>query len=201
MLRFLLDKFKEAPGPFKQTRLIAVDLAEEIVDLAEFYLKRIKMDNKPASASQWDTPVCSQASDQSSVGPFGENSDFTRTKSEPFAEKIERKDPGPERTLDVSDELAKALDIAPNKKKQEFKVLAILWDAQQRNLGSLSAKAVSEHGKKLGLSIRHENVRKVIRMRLDKQVEIRTEQIGSGSVYRYQISPAGSDYFASKYFH
>jgi hypothetical protein len=40
MLRFLLDKFKQTPGPLKEARLIVGDIAEEILDLAEYYLKR-----------------------------------------------------------------------------------------------------------------------------------------------------------------
>ena len=43
MLRFLLDKFRQAPGPLKQTRLIVGDLAEEIIDLASYYVYRKKI--------------------------------------------------------------------------------------------------------------------------------------------------------------
>lgn len=80
-----------------------------------------------------------------------------------------------------------------------FKVLAVLMDASQRGKGPLTAKEVSDHGEKLGIAIRHENVRKVIRMRLDKQVEIRSEQVGNRSIYKYRISPAGIDFFTEKY--
>ncbi len=197
MLRFLLDKFKDAPGPLKQTRLIAGDLAEEILDLAEYYIGRRKSTCDGGAASTGHAPPCSVPD-----APITEmQGSIDREAKSPKVPAIvrEKKDPGPSRTLDVPEKLATALDTPQNKKKQEFKVLAILWDARQRELGTLSAKSVSEHGAKLGLAIRHENVRKVIRMRLDKQVETRTEQVGSGSIYRYQISPAGTTYFESKY--
>jgi hypothetical protein len=99
----------------------------------------------------------------------------------------------------VDKRLEAALDNTQNKKKQEFKILAILWDADQRQMGKLTAKSVSDHGEKLGVSIRHENVRKVIRMRLDKHVEIHTEQVGNGNIYKYKLSPLGTDYFENRY--
>ena len=52
----------------------------------------------------------------------------------------------------------------------------------------------------MGLSIRHENVRKVIRMRLDKYVDVHAEGVGSGTVYRYRISSDGITYFTTNYF-
>ena len=45
MLRFLLEKFREAPGPLKQPRLIVADLAEEVLDLAEHYLHKDGQDD------------------------------------------------------------------------------------------------------------------------------------------------------------
>lgn len=190
MLRFLLDKFKQTPGPLKEARIIAGDIAEEILDVAEYYLKRAK-------GGEYDGCSC-----QSPAPQHSHKEDFSvpRTDSKETAPKAEPvKAKGPARTLEVDDNLVNALDNIQNKKKQEFKILAILWDADQRELGKLSAKAVSEHGEKLGLLIRHENVRKVIRMRLDKHVEIHTEQMGSGSIYKYRISPPGVEYFKSKY--
>ena len=199
MLKFLIDKFKKAPGPLKQPRLIAGDIIEEIIDLAEHYIKRSGHDGQDQS---WSTssPNAEQPdtgrSDASAPSSAGDQ------KAPPTAVASKTKvnqPPRPTRVLEVPKTLEAALEIPANHKKQEFKVLAILWDALERNLGLLSSKEVSKHGVKLGMSIRHENVRKVIRMRLDKQVEIRVEQAGSGSIYRYQISPMGKDYFVSKY--
>ena len=40
MLRFVLEKLRESPGPLKQARIIASDLAEEVLDVAEHYIDR-----------------------------------------------------------------------------------------------------------------------------------------------------------------
>ncbi|MCP4675425.1 MAG: hypothetical protein GY854_07960 [Deltaproteobacteria bacterium] len=198
MLKFLLDKFKHAPGPLKQPRLVAGDIIEEIIDLAEYYIKRsghIEPDQSWTPSPEAEQPDTSQT-DASATS----DADSKKTVSTATTRKTKaNQPPRPTRTLEVPKALEAALEIPANHKKQEFKVLAILWDALERELGLLSSKEVSQHGVKLGMSIRHENVRKVIRMRLDKQVEIRTEQAGSGSIYRYRISPAGIDYFVSKY--
>lgn len=190
MLRFLLDKFKQAPGPFKQARLVTGDLAEEMLDLSDYYLKRIRTrihGGFIVNESQKSTVVLPRERDDSIA----------------HAGKIATKMPGApesqERQLEVSPELGKALDVAQFRKKQEFKVLAILYDANSRGLGQLSAKEVSEHGLKLGLAIRHENVRKVIRMRLDQKIDVQTVVAGNGSIYKYSISKVGIDYFKSKY--
>ncbi len=187
MLRLLLDKFRQTDGPLKQTRLVVGDFAEEMLDLAEHYIKQICSSQENHNHPDWDKPDSSHFSDTAS-----ENG-LARDHKKP-------EQTGPKRVLQVTEALAKSLDIPQNKKKQEFKVLAILWDVDQRNMGPQSAKAVSEHGEKLGLSIRHENVRKVIRMRLDQYVETQTVQVGSGTIYKYRISEEGIKYFTSKYF-
>lgn len=86
-----------------------------------------------------------------------------------------------------------------NIRKQAFKVLAILWDADQKNLGPLSAKALSLHGENIKLPIRHENVRKVIRMRLERYVHIHPQEMGNGTVYRYNLSKEGRAHFETTY--
>ena len=199
MLRFLLDKFKKTPGPLAQARLIVGDIAEELLDLAEHYVKRTMGTETSCVDNSWDIPSSCSQPDENQHGESYESASVAPQKQTLSSEKSSQKESGPKRVLEVSDDLARALNIPQNKKKQEFKVLAILWDAERRELGPLSAKAVSRHGEELGLSIRHENVRKVIRMRLDKYVEIRTEEMGSGTTYRYKISQEGSEYFVSKY--
>ena len=39
MLKSLINKFRDTPGPLKQARVIVGDMAEELVDLAEHYIK------------------------------------------------------------------------------------------------------------------------------------------------------------------
>lgn len=194
MLRFLLDKFRQTPGPLKEARLIAGDIAEEILDLAEYYLKRAKSDVNVGDVAQSESPSYESAT--SSPAAETERRAEKETAQAPASD---QQAPRSERSLEVTEKMAAALDSIQNKKKQEFKILAILWDADQRQMGKLTAKAVSEHGEKLAISIRHENVRKVIRMRLDKHVEIHTEQVGNGNIYKYKLSPVGKDYFENRY--
>jgi hypothetical protein len=196
MLKFVIDKFREAPGPLKQARLIVADLAEEVVDLAEHYLKnrgdRYDMPDvdpcrSPAEASPEAPPPAESADEPADVAPAA-----PAPPSKPPADE-------PEPLENVDERLTAAIETSGNKRKQEFKVLAILWDAQTRELGPLSAKAISQHGKRLGLAIRHENVRKVIRMRLEKYIRIHTEGVGSGTIYRYEIDTPGKEYFETTY--
>ena len=66
-------------------------------------------------------------------------------------------------------------------------------------MGNLSAKQLSEHGESLGLAIRHENVRKVIRMRLENNVDIMQNRQQGSPIYNYRITKQGIDYFTEKY--
>ncbi len=185
MIKFLLEKFRQAPGPMKQPRLIVADLAEEAIDLLTVYLKR----EQDAGGTGHHVETAYPAPSSPSKG----DSDATTEKA--------GTDPGKtESGLELDPRLATAVEATGNKRKQEFKVLAILWDAKERDIAPMSAKAISQHGIEMGLSIRHENVRKVIRMRLDKYVDVHAEGVGSGTVYRYRISSDGIKYFTTSYF-
>lgn len=197
MIKFVIDKFREAPGPLKQARLIVADLAEEVVDLAGHYLKnrgnRYEMpDVEPCHTPPAAEPVAGGAAESES--PVSGSAEPKVAKDQPKPKEAE-----PEPLEDVVPRLSEAIEAPGNKRKQEFKVLAILWDAQHRELGPLSAKAISQHGRRLGLAIRHENVRKVIRMRLEKYIRIHTEGVGSGTIYRYEIDGPGKAYFETTY--
>lgn len=203
MLRFLLDKFKDSPGPFKDFRLIVGDIAEELMDLTLYYANQL-IHRKP------QPPVSAPAEKPSVTQDTHRPSQPTKQKAAPKSDKpkkkriVQNKKRAPEksepvRSIDVPPILASALDKPANRKKQEFKVLAILWDVQSRKLHAMSAKEISEHGKLLGLVIRHENVRKVIRMRLEKYIDIITRENSSGSVYYYALAESGMDYFETRY--
>ena len=180
MIKFLLEKFRHAPGPMKQPRLIAADLAEEVLDLLTVYLKREQDTGGTGHHVETAYPAAASSTAKATE----------RSRTEPDK---------PESGLELDPRLAKAIETPGNKRKQEFKVLAILWDAQERDSAPMSAKAISQHGIEMGLSIRHENVRKVIRMRLDKYVDVHAEGVGSGTVYRYRISSDGIKYFTTGY--
>ena len=190
MIRFLLEKFRQAPGPLKQPRLIVADLAEEMYDLASTYVesKRHGADYEAAD----DVPL-RPATDPPASPAEPEEKPAAKAKAAP--EKS-----ADEPTLELEERLAKAVAVPGNKRKQEFKVLAILWDAAYREMPPMSAKAVSNHGVKMGLSIRHENVRKVIRMRLEKYIKVHAEGVGSGTIYRYELDDSGAEYFTTTYF-
>jgi hypothetical protein len=198
MLRFFLEKLRESPGPLKQARIIACDLAEEVVDVTEHYIDRALARTRGVRGGDAPHPH-----DKAQREPLGTPPEAPRASSAsgappPRAEKP-RGRPGPPRTLTVSDELSAALDAGTNQRKQAFKVLAILWDANQRGLGDLSAKEISEHGLKLGVRIRHENVRKIIKMRLESYVCTVQEQNNGKSISHYRITAPGEWYFRDKY--
>jgi hypothetical protein len=192
MIRFLIDKFRQAPGPLKQARLIVSDLAEEVVDLAEHYIKGKSDFAETAEPQTFDDAGPAKPA---STEPKGAAARSAKPKPAP-------KPAGDDETqkIDVDPKLAAAIETPGNKRKQEFKVLAILWDTRSRKKGPLSAKAISQHGEKIGLKIRHENVRKVIRMRLEKYIKVHTEGMGNGTIYRYEIDTPGLTYFESTYF-
>jgi hypothetical protein len=158
------------------------DIAEELVEMAETYIAaaQVTEDGETADPVAGDPPAPMTPPGATTSAPSPEENAGSRT-------------------LAVDDDFGQALNHPKNKKKQEFKILAILLDAKNRELKPLSAKETSEHGKKLGLTIRHENVRKVIRMRLDEYVEIMIEDRGNGSIYKYRLSDAGKKYFLSKF--
>ena len=111
MIKFLLEKFRQAPGPMKQPRLIAADLAEEAIDLLTVYLKKEQ------------TPESGYPTSHSS-SKCGSDEAMARPKADPDK---------PESSLVLDPRMAMAMEETGNKRKQEFKVLAILWDAMERN--------------------------------------------------------------------
>ncbi|MCP4198666.1 MAG: hypothetical protein GY762_16085 [Proteobacteria bacterium] len=187
MLEGLIKQLQETPGPLKPARVVVGDLAQELLDLTRHYIKRFQ-------TSLTDDDLAASA-DLFSVDQDPKKEPPDQVVRQPEVKSLFE----PERTLEVSESFANALDFPKNKKNQEFKVLAIFSDAAERSMGSLSAREASNHGKKLGLKIRHENVRKMVRMRLGEYVEILTEERGNGTLNKYRISPPGIDYFFSKY--
>lgn len=199
MLKFFLDKFRESPGPAKQARLVVGDFIEELVDLAAHYLRPKAdahgcADCAPEPADVDQKPV----SEESVAPPAGEKKSPARANSA-AKKKSSKQAEAVTRELEISPELAAAVELPANRKKQEFKVLAILWDAHVRGIKDLSAKSVSDHGVKLGLVIRHENVRKVIRMQLGGYVESVQNRKAGTSIYHYRITPKGAQHFEEKY--
>ncbi|MBN2718021.1 MAG: hypothetical protein JXX14_19385 [Deltaproteobacteria bacterium] len=200
MIRFLIDQFRNMPGPLKKPRILVADLTEEVLDIAEHFLKKGDSAYKdtdccgcgngttaasetaaPPAAPAQPTPVESEAS----VGTTAPAGPKAKTGG---------------KASDIDPRLAASIMVPANVRKQEFKVLAILWDAYSKNIGALSAKAISKRGEDiLNVQIRHENVRKVIRMRLENYVKVHAQGVGNGTVYNYELAEAGAAYFASTY--
>ena len=191
MLRFVIDKFRQAPGPLKGPRLIAADLAEEVLELVKYYLDR----QSDISNKRHVNNTFQNYSDGSRRA--GDSSD-AQSRSAAAYGKDETANTGV--LSDVDPDLRAAINKPGNQRKQDFKVLAILLDAKHKNLGPLSAKNLSKHGEKLNLQIRHENARKVIRERLDKLVTTHSQGIESSTIYRYEITSAGIEYLKTIYF-
>jgi len=197
MIKFIIEKFRAAPGPLKQPRLILADLAEELLDTARQY-----MDNHPHGPFDDTARTGGDADGRAPSAGWSEPGATASGSGEVSADGAEKDGAAqmpPPRSLDVDPRLARAMADAGNARKQDFKVLAILWDAYGRGLVPLSAKAVSDHGVQIGLAIRHENVRKVIRMRLEKYVDYHNEGAGTATIYRYALNAAGRDYFDATY--
>ncbi len=196
MIKFVIEKFRTSPGPLKQPRVILADIAEEVLNTALEY-----MGKAPSGHGDHGTPA---ASDGVAAPVASPRPDSGYPAEAPSPEKVEIEEtcddarPRP-RELEIDPRLDRAMADRANMHKQDFKVLAILWDAYQRGLVPLSAKAVSQHGERIGLAIRHENVRKVVRMRLEKYVDFHNEGAGSGTIYRYLLNAAGRDHFATTY--
>jgi hypothetical protein len=196
MLRFLLDKCRTIPGPFQQARVVTADLVEELLALGRHYLDPRRNEAsapdirppRPVSSPPPAPPEPKPTVEVPTPAPAARAADASRPRK-----KKAGKPTGAE--LEVPAALALAMEAQGNLRKQDFKILAILWDAENRGLGPLSAKGISQHGGRIGIPIRHENVRKVIRSRLERHVTIHTEVIGTGTVYRYEMNAAGKAEF------
>ena len=198
MIRFLLDQFRNMPGPLKKPRILVADLAEEVLDIAEHLIKKNDSSGlnssccAPTGASS-DSAPSPGASSSSSISDAAPVAEMKSTTSSPA-------DGGIAGASVVDARLVAAIAVPGNIRKQEFKVLAILWDAYNARIGALSAKAISKRGEDvLKVQIRHENVRKVIRMRLENYVKVHAQGVGNGTVYNYELSEAGAEYFVSTY--
>jgi hypothetical protein len=196
MIKFIIEKFRTAPGPLKQPRLILADIAEEVLDTATQYVNQRFRDHRDDGAPAPGDESSRSVERDGGVEPGPE---MRAESAQTSAEKGGGAAAPLPRALEVDPRLAKAMADAANVRKQDFKVLAILWDAYNRGLVPLSAKAVSDHGVQIGLAIRHENVRKVIRMRLEKYVDYHNEGAGSATIYRYALNAVGREYFDETY--
>ncbi len=190
MIRFLIDQFRQAPGPFKSSRLLIADLSEEIIDLAKQYLN----------------------DDEQNIEfiPEEQVTNITSITDTDTDKKIETKDPDKKnkkktvsktRTRNKqSAAFKKAIRDPKNQRKQQFKTLAILFETYNNNQEALSGKELSKFGEKyLQLKISPENIRKVIRFKLSEYVDIETVGKGTHTAFKYKLTDNGINFFTSTY--
>ncbi len=184
MIRFFLDRIREASGPLKQLRLLACDILEEFIDTAEHYSK---LHLKKCKDQNTDQEVSMHTQQTQDTSRLSKTKDFC-VDCLNFS------------SQNVSLTFDEAILVPANKKKQEFKALAILWDVHHKGKGALSANDLTNYGLSIGLSIRHENLRKVIRMQLSDYVNrIVNDKSGVGISSLYEINNKGIAYFEKKY--
>ena len=65
----------------------------------------------------------------------------------------------------------------------------------------MSAKEAADYGARIGIEIRHENIRKVIRLRLSREVETHKARGSSGNatIFRYRLAQSGVELFETTY--
>jgi hypothetical protein len=83
--------------------------------------------------------------------------------------------------------------------KQEPKVLAIFWKARRAGMGPITAKVAASLGRDLGLDIRHENVRKVVRSKLEGKIEQSAVPDSQPTTFAYELNDAGEEYFVERF--
>jgi hypothetical protein len=203
MIRFLIDQFRQAPGPLKQTRLLIADLSEEVLDLAKAYLKNNTSDEASPYSTEPDAESEAAPAIHSVSTPAAQTDNNTEQKTEPAP--AQKTEPPAEATKNSDDkalkeQLKKALADPKNQRKQPFKIMAVLFDAQNSNAGPLLGKEVSEYGAEhLNIKISPENVRKVIRLKLGDYVSIKKHGNCVHAAYKYQLTDTGAKYFISTY--
>ena len=178
MLRVFTSIIRNAPGPFKGARSLTADLLEGLADVVS------PQEEQPPEPT-YPAPVESQP-----------------VKSGDGAEKVEAVKKAT-KSEKVKDDFSEAFKSAISKpawvRRQDFKVLAIFWESKRRGDGPITAKQASTIGDEIGLKIRHENVRKVVRTRLTEKIETTTVPESQPPTFQYQITAEGQQSFVNDY--
>ena len=130
-------------------------------------------------------------------GPPAPEPEPVKEKAEPAPAEEKAEPAAPD--ADLEEAFAEAITRAGWVRRQDFKVLAIFWQARRRDLGPITAKAASALGGELDLVIRHENVRKVVRTRLKDRIETSTVPDSQPPTFQYEINDAGATFFEQEY--
>lgn len=187
MLRILTSLIRNAPGPFKGARALAADLVEGLVDVVSPPPEVVPPPPPPPAA-----PVEPEPSRQAAGAPPPAPVPQPKPAETPKADATPK-------GKDVGKAFKKAIGRADWVRRQDFKVLAIFWEARRRGMGRLTAKKAASLGSELGLVIRHENVRKVVRTRLADSIETTTVPDSQPPTFEYELTADGAARFEQEY--
>lgn len=177
MLRVVTSMIRNAPGPLKGVRSMTADLLDGLIDKV----------SPPVEVEQ-PPPMDFPQEEKPEV------EEVVETKSESVEEK-----PAKESSSDFDKAFDRAMENSSWVRKQDFKVLAIFWKAKRKGMGPMTAKAATQVGSEINLNIRHENIRKVIRTRLEEKIDTTTVPESQPPTFQYELSTAGLEYFESEY--
>ncbi len=204
MLRIMTSFIRNAPGPLKGARALTADLLEGLADV----ISPPKDIDLPPPSESYAPPEPVSSDEPSEAGsepaevaePAVEEKDTEAVEPEATAEEApEEPEEDAEDGLDLQAAFDNALEKPGWVRRQDFKVLAIYWQARQQEKGPLTAKKASALGAELGLTIRHENIRKVIRTRLDDKIETSTVEGSQPPTFQYEILDEGVEFFEQEY--
>lgn len=192
MLRVLTSVIRNAPGPFRGARALTADFIDGLIDVI----------SPPVDAEQPAPPPSSSAHD----GGFDTAAKSREDRSSSTASG-DSKEVKPSVTSSDSGQSNDNLEAAFKKsigrtdwvRRQDFKVMAIFWEANRRGLDALTAKKAAKLGIEVGLTIRHENIRKVVRTRLNEKIETTTVPDSQPPTFQYEITSQGKTFFEKEY--
>jgi len=196
MIKFILDKVRTAPGPMSELRGLAADLAEAAVATVAGKV--------PESLDPLGI-LSEFRQEEEDYASYYSGETYESGDSYAYEESAEPADSGTENVaaaadgVDYRDLFDKAVKDKKLASKQEFKVLAILWDAADECAEGLTARELAERSEKLKLKMRPENIRKVLRSRLSDYSDAHEETRSGKKTLVFSLNEKGYEYFREKY--
>lgn len=198
MLRVLTSLIRNAPGPFRGARALTADFIDGLVDVV----------SPPVDAEQPVPPPGVRADEEGYTSQIKDREERSSSRESGKAagdgDAKEAKSPAaaadsgsPKGDLEAA--LKKSIGRKDWVRRQDFKVLAIFWEADRRGLEALTAKKASKLGSEIGVTIRHENIRKVIRTRLTEKIETTTVPDSQPPTFQYEMTSIGKTFFEKEY--
>ena len=193
MLRIVTSLIRNAPGPLRGPRALAADLVEGLIDIVSPPPEVVPPPPPP--------PRPAEVSPQAPPAPAPAAAAKPEPKKAAAAEK-----PAEEPQKEVkgaSEDLLGDFKTSTSRpdlvRRQDFKVLAIFWESRRRGNGPLTAKKAAALGGELEMTIRHENVRKVVRTRLTDQIQTSTVANSQPPTFEYELTDDGAAFFETEF--